>query len=128
MLLTGACGKAVGQGDLPPLPAGLVDSAENPLGDVANARMTHAGNALRDRIEPQWGHLDSRLYRLPIERCRGFAATVRQGIPAGWQEQALGAAARGMASVAFTRGGRIIIYLWSTGVRRDGCALAILHN
>lgn len=124
MLLTGGCSKEEGEGALPPVPAGLRDDAEIPLGDAANTRMTRAVNALRDRVEPQWGRLSSRLYLLPADRCQGFAAELRAAMPPGWQEQPLGQA----PGVAFVRGKRIVAYLWLAGVSRDGCALSILHN
>lgn len=128
MLVTGGCSGAEEEGGFPPVPAGLRDSAEIPLGDAANARMTRAAAMVRDRIEPAWGRLASRLYLLPTDRCQGFVEELRGSIPGGWQNYPLDQKPTDAKLVGFNKGKRIVIYLWLTGVSRDGCALSILHN
>ena len=97
-------------------------------GDAANARMTRAATMVRDRIEPAWGRLDNRLYLLPTDRCQGFVEELRGIIPVGWQNYPLDQKPTDAKLVGFNKGKRIVIYLWLTGVSRDGCALNILHN
>jgi hypothetical protein len=86
LLTAGGCDDAA-KDALPPVPASLVYREELPLGDVASARMTRAANRLRDRLEPRWGPLTSKIYLLPVDQREAFSRQVREGLPPGWRSQ-----------------------------------------
>ncbi|WP_336970688.1 hypothetical protein [Sphingobium aromaticiconvertens] len=69
----------------PPLPPQLVSHDELPFGDAVAGQVTRASNAARDRLEPQWGRLQSRVYTLAPADAATMQSAFAQTIPAGWE-------------------------------------------
>ena len=127
-MMIAAC-DAAPRPDLPPVPAALIASDELPLGDATSARLTRASLAVRDRIEPDAGPLEARIYLLPRKQVQPFVASLAQPPAPGWTiEQPPERQADGSLLAIYARGGRVLAYLLLDKAVGERVAVQRLYN
>lgn len=125
--LVGGCDASPDE-TLPPVPVLFAQPTEIPFGDAVGRAMTGAANGLRDRLEPRWGPLTSRIYLLPADRRGDFARLVQAAMPAGWRRQDMDIDPAGTERLVFAKGNRLVAYMLLD--RRAGASypVLLLHN
>ena len=91
--------------------------------------MTRASLAARDRIEPDAGPLEARIYLLPRAQVQPFIASLAQPPAPGWTiEQPPERQADGSLLAIYARGGRVLAYLLMDKAVGERVAVQRLYN
>ena len=91
--------------------------------------MTRASLAARDRIEPDAGPLEARIYLLPRAQVQPFIASLAQAPAPGWTiDQPPERQADGSLLAIYAREGRVLAYLLLDQVAGERVAVQRLYN
>ncbi|MCH4891535.1 hypothetical protein GO308_00245 [Sphingomonas sp. SFZ2018-12] len=89
MMAIAACSPAATPKAPPARPSAFVAHAEPPIGDALNRRLVRAMTGALDRLEPEWGKLQGRLYTVAPD-AGALAPLVARDLPPGWTRLDLG--------------------------------------
>lgn len=107
-----ACDGGATQDKAPQVPGILVWHDEPPIGSALNHRLVRATRAAANRLEPQFGPLQPRIYTVSNDDLPRLAGAMRSAMPEGWHElEVTGQSAREGDLIAYANGGKLFAAL-----------------